>query len=360
MTPMCKKHTHSGYRVVEIIAELDTSLLAKDLERSCCLAAELSCTGGGQARKLVLRLLDIYCARCVNSNHAQLTVLRSALIHIGEGSTKSPGDMSCHEQNFRKGLCMMVLLVACSSKDHARDVSAAFARVPNMIYSEDVKPALRDTIRSLRLLTGDKDAHAVSSIIRGMSYDGWHGEVESLTKGTGLGMPDVQRLRACFRKDPIWCIWSLARELASVAKVLGYVDNCLHAFAWGFNRETRKSRIHLLWYAFLVIIKGAVRGGPHDVEPAILASALDMINGVFEDVLLADKHDGLTKDGHQITARSPTHVASLQNEARMQYFETITLIDADKVSRVERDRKDASAMSNKHDQHSIRTKIICV
>lgn len=359
MTPTCRKTTRSGYKVIDIVNELETSLLSKDLERSCCLATELSCTSGGHAKQLVIRLLETYCARCVNSSHAQLALISSALVHIGQGSSQSPGDASCHEHNFRTGICTMILLIACSSKDNSRDVSSAFARVPHLEHQENVTPTLTDTLRSLKTLTMNRDAHAVSSIIRSISYDGWHGDTDNLVDGSGLGMPDVQRLRVCHRKDPVWCVWKLARDLASSVGVIGYVDHCLHVFSWGFNKHTRRSRIHLLWYAFLVIIKGAARGGPHDVDPCVLECALGMIDRLFEDVLVTDECCERDKS-RKVTLDTTPSAPNIVVNVRMQYLTTMTLLDADMVSRVERDRRHTFDKNDNRVTKNITTKVIYV
>lgn len=353
------KRTVSGYKVTDVYTELGAALLSADHERACGLAAELSCTEGGQARCVVLFLINTYCARCVNSGRAQMSLLRSCLAHIGDGGTQSPSDAACRDPLFRRGLCTLTLLVGCASssnshKEGSRDVSAVFAGVPRT-----PAPSLEATLEALRRATLSRDAREVSSLIRAVPDDAWcqpeHPSPSSGTpSGLGLGMPDVQRLRAAHRRDPVWELWRLGHELAELRGVSEYVDDCLHAFAWGFGATVRRARIHLLWYAYLVIVKGAPRAGPHPISTELCEHALSAIDAVFNEILSA----GQRIDAHQVEAHAEPRpkaksrasikaeleaVAETEINARTRYLLMVPRPDPGRIWEVERDREEAAA-----------------
>lgn len=343
-----RKLSRSGYRITELYTELDSALLASDPERACCLTAELACTIGGQTRSIVCFLIDTYCSRCVNSCRAQLNLLHSSLAYIGDGTTKSPHASACLEAGFRRGLCALTLLVTCGGLDPAHNVGAAFARVPR---SEAVS-SLDCAVLLLREAVAQRDAHCMSSVIRAVTDESWFSEPEVGCKGRGLGMPDVQRLRLWARKDPVWDLWALALELSKEVGVSEYVENCLHAFAWGYCATTKRSRVHLLWYGFLVIIKGAPRAGPHPISPAVFESALASVDSLFEDILSRPSSQQIppppvlsttktSKTNMKEAATIATAVAVLDMDTRMSYLTTITLHDPSKAWEVEKDREGA-------------------
>lgn len=336
------KLSRSGYLISEIYTELEIAILATDNERACGLTAELSCTAG-QARPVVAFLINTYCTRRINSLRAQMSLLRSSLAHMGDGTPQSPGLGACLDPMFRRGLCTLTLLVA-SSTQGSRDVTAAFAGVAR---AESI-PTLALTIQALRESILNGDARRMSSILRAVPDEAWcEGSAAregGASIGLGQGMPDVQRLRTGHRRDPVWDVWRLARELAEERGVLEYVDDCLHAFAWGFGATIRRARIHLLWYAFLVIIKGAPRAGPHPVDPDFFEKALASIDTVFVDIL------GGTTDADSATLLPKTKAmmrtdaeakALLDLDARTSYLLTVTKPDPGRLWEVERDRQDA-------------------
>lgn len=314
-----RKLSHSGYKIPELYIELESALLARDLERACGLAAELSCTNGGQTRCVISFLIDTYCARCVNSGRAQMNLLHSSLAHLGKGTARSPDVNSCRDAVFRRGLCALTLLVASARVDD-RSVEAAFARVPR---SEFV-PSLETALEALRRSTMARDAHSMSSVIRAAPDEVWFSEV---TADSRSDMPDVQRLRASARKDAVWELWRLACELGKEVGVSEYVENCLHAFSWAYSSLTARNRIHLLWYAFLVIVKGAPRKGPHPIDMPTFERALLSIDSVFLGSLsLPDKET--------------------EEQKKMNYLSTIMRHDSCKAWEVEKDRAEARERSS--------------
>lgn len=353
------KLSRSGYKIVDVYSELDIALLASDHVRACSLAAELSCSGGGQARAVVAFLINRYCARCVNSSRAQMGLLRSSLAHTGDGTSGSPGDSACQNIQFRRGLCTLTLLVASASKCHkegGRDVTGAFASVPR---AESI-PNLGLTIEALRQAISHGDARAVSSIIRAIPDDAWckHTHTDAgMISSAGCpaevvrGLPDIQRLRASHRRDPVWDVWRLACEVADSRGVLEYVGDCLHAFAWGFTAPARRARIHLLWYAFLVIIKGSPRGGPHPVEPYMFEQALTSIDAVFEDILTCAGDGAGVHTEPTVAPPSTTKAAAraraeaeaeMELDARTSYLLTVIRPDQGRVWEVEREREEVN------------------
>lgn len=322
-----RKLSHSGFKIPELYAELESALPSGDLERACCLTAELACTAGGQTRGVVCFLIDTYCARCVNSGRAQLNLLDNSLAHLGDGTSRSPNLNACHDEVFRRGLCTLTMLVACacactSSQHH--DVGASFARVPRW----ENLPTLQSALDALRASTVARDPHTMSSVIRAAQDQVWFMAARKVNAEGGKalsGSPHVQRLRASARRDAVWELWGLASELSKDAGVSEYVDNCIHAFSWGYTSRTPKLRIHLLWYAFLVIVKGATRAGPHPILPDMFERALLTIDGVFDDILFK---------------RSGDHVV-VEVDDRLGYLCTITRLDPSKAWAVEKDREEA-------------------
>lgn len=363
------KLSRSGYKITDVYTELDIALLATDHERACSLAAELSCSGGGQARSLVTHLINKYCDRCVNSGRAQMSLLRSSLAHVGDGTPQSPRDGACLNEQFRRGLCTLTLLVASSDHCHregSRDVTAAFASVPRA----ESMPSLALTIEALRHATVGGDARTMSSIIRAIPDDAWCRFQGEGGAGFGQGMPDVQRLRAVQRRDPVWDVWRLACELAQVKGVSEYVGDCLHAFAWGFNCSVRRARIHLLWYAFLVIAKGSPRAGPHPINPDLFEKALSSIDAVFDEVLsgaMATDTGSYEKTKAHVKTKAMERAeneaaAMLDLDARTRYLLTITKPDPGRVWEVERDREEAlegrRQMESDGQGHSIKLVVV--
>lgn len=338
------KLSRSGYMISEVYIELESALLAGDDGRACGLTAELACTAGGQTRSVVTFLINSYCTRRLNSGRSQMSLLRSCLAHMGDGSPHSPGLDACNDPMYRKGLCTLTLLVASGARG-GRDVTAAFANVPRV---ESI-PTLALTIEALREATVGGDARRMSSILRAVPDEAWCSGVlargDRMDRlGLGHGMPDVQRLRAVHRRDPVWDVWRLAQDLAEERGVSEFVGDCLHAFAWGFGVTVRRTRIHLLWYAFLVIIKGAPRAGPHPVEPGFFEQALASIDTVFTDVLGAEatRHEPVPTKTKAVTRAEAEAIASSELDARTAYLLTVTKADPGRVWEVERDRETAS------------------
>lgn len=316
-----RKLSRSGYKIPELYTELESSLISRDLERACGLAAELSCTVGGQTRTVVSFLLDTYCARCVNSGRAQLNLLHSSLAHLGEGTSKSPDVNACHDVVFRRGLCALTLLVACACTTES--VEAAFARVPR---SEHV-PTLASALEALRQATQARDAHSMSSVIRAVPDEPWFSQPRaSSPQLDSTPMQELQGLRAAARRDAVWDMWRLAAEMGREVGVSEYVANCLHAFSWNYSSAlTARARIHLLWYAFLVIIKGAPRTGAHPIDPAVFERALLSIDMVFAGTLQLPRSEAVV----------------VELETRLGYLSAITRHDPCKAWEVEKDRAEA-------------------
>lgn len=277
MLQRSRKLSHSGFRIAELYVELQSALLAQDPERACSLTAELSCTPG-HSRCVVSVLLDTYCARCVNSGRAQLNLLGSSLSYIGDGTSRSPHAGSCHEAAFRRGLCTLTLLVACSS-DPSKNVTTRFARVPR---AEHV-PTLEMALSSLRVSILQRDAQSMSAVVRAVPDEAWFGS--KATVASKLDCPDVQRLCASARRETVWDLWGLARSCSLETGVSEYVDTCLKAFSWGYCPTSRKSRITLLWYALLVVIKGAPRAGPHPIDLKTFENAIASVDALFDGIL---------------------------------------------------------------------------
>lgn len=324
-----RKLSHSGYKIPELYVELESSLLARDLERACGLAAELSCTAGGQTRSVISFLLDTYCTRCINSGRAQMNLLHSALAHLGDGTPRSPSVKACHDSVFRRGLCSLTLLVACSRLDD-RSAEAAFARVPR---SEHV-PSLESALEALRKTTIARDAHSMSAVIRAAPDEPWFKDPGH--RGA-QGLPDVLRLRAPSRNDAVWDLWRLACELAKDVGVSEYVENCLHAFAWGYSSLTARNRIHLLWYAYLVIVKGAPRTGPHPIDLPTFERALLSIDSVFSVPLSLSAPPSPSPS-------IPTQQCA--EDLRMGYLSAVTKHDSCKAWEVEKDRTEVRSKSS--------------
>lgn len=321
--------SHSGFNIPELYAELESALLTRNLERSVCLTAELACTQGGQTKAVISFLIDTYCARCVNSGRAQLNLLRSSLAHLGDGTSKSPDNKARHDIVFRRGLCTLTLLVACAG-DRPNEVASAFSRVPN--YHERL-PSLESALCALRGSTTGRDAHKMSSIIKALQDEAWFLSTPRLRNRSRDAnhvqeMPDIERLCAYARKDAVWDLWRLACELGKSVGVSEYVDNCLHAFAWGYTAPTAKARVHILWYAFLVIVKGAPRTGLHPIDQDTFERALLCIDDVFEDVLCKRPREGPTVEARAL-------------DNRLSYLTTITRHDPSKALAVEKDREGA-------------------
>lgn len=317
-----RKMSRSGYRIPELYVELESALLARDHERGCALAAELACTAGGQTRSVISFLLDTYSARCVNSGRAQMNLLHVSLAHLGSGTSRSPNVSACNDVIFRRGLCTLTLLVACARVEE-RSVEAAFARVPR---SEQV-PSLNAAIEALRASTMIRDAHAMSAVIRAIPDEAWFtAEIAPPEPSTGAGLPDVLRLRAAARKHAVWHIWTLACELAKEAGVSEFVEHSLHAFSWGYSSLTARNRIHLLWYAFLVIVKGAPRSGPHPIELTTFERALQSIDTVFL---------------RQGSVPQAAVIAPAAASATVDYLTAITRHDSSRAWEVEKDRLEA-------------------
>lgn len=339
-----RKLSRSGYKLTEVYSELNSAVLAGDPERACCLTAELSCTAGGHGKSVASFLLDSYCARCVNSSRGQLSWLVTSLADIGLGTHKSPCATASVDPIFRRGVCTLALLVTCGV-DPTRNVSARFARVPR---SENVS-TLDCAIRALRTTTGQRDAHSMSSVMRAVPDEAWF--CASIDPETSmLDVPDLQRLRANVRREPVWGIWMLARELGKEAGVSEYVDNCLKAFAWGYSVQTVKSRIHLLWYAFLVIIKGAPRHGSYPLEGHVntFERALLTVDTLFDDIIT--KHDRCVLPPAPTPLQSsiaapvpPNPEMSLSGMTAATYLYTVTQYDPTMAWAVEKDRENAQA-----------------
>lgn len=298
-----RKLSRSGYKITDLYSELESALIAQDAERACCLTAELSCTTGGHTRAVVSFLLDSYCARCVNSCRAQLNLLGSSLAHLGDGTTKSPDLKSCLDPIFRRGLCTLTLLVTCGVHP-TKNVTARFACVPRSQHVSSLDYAILELRKSIV----QHDAHSMSSVIRAIPDETWFSNYETASRAVS-GMPDVQRLRAHVRREAVWELWALARQLSQEVGVSEYVDISLKAFAWGYCSKTRKSRVHLLWYAFLVIIKKAPRGGPHLIPLDTFTTALKSIDTLYDDILCktdVSKNIAVTKTTSPIPHLDPT------------------------------------------------------
>lgn len=324
-----RKLSHSGFKISELYAELESALVARNLERSVCLTAELSCTKGGQTRAVVSFLIDTYSKRCVNSGRAQLNLLRSSLAHLGQGTSKSPDANARHDIVFRRGLCTLTLLVACAGHG-TRDVASAFLLVPK--YQEHL-PSLESALEALRGSTTCKDAHKMSSIIKAVQDESWFLSrpcPRSRTKPAKhvQVLPGVQCLHASARRDAVWGLWRLACELGKGVGVSEYVEHCLHAFAWGYTSPTAKVRVHLLWYAFLVIVKGAPRTGLHPIDQDTFEQALLSIDEVFEDVLCKRPKEVQASEAGEL-------------DDRLSYLSTVTRHDPNKALEVEKDRDGA-------------------
>lgn len=331
-----RKLSHSGFKIIELYSELESALLARDPERACSLTAELSCTVG-HSRCVVCVLIDTYCARCVNSGRAQLNLLGSSLAYLGEGTSKSPNSGSCRESIFRRGLCTLTLLVACSS-DPSRNVTERFARVPR----SDNVPSLECALDLLRRSIADRDAHSMSSVLRAAQDEPWFRLNVLASK---LDFPDVRRLRVASRREAVWDIWALARHSSEETGVAEYVENCLKAFSWGYCAQSRKSRMHLLWYSFLVIIKGAPRAGKHSIDPTTFQGALQTTDSLFDGIL---GDNAVTKPVADSTPDPADVVADAQSlvidppGADTSYLYTFPQLDQVKACEVEKDRKSAS------------------
>lgn len=357
-----RKLSRSGYKIPELYSELESALIARDLERACSLAAELSCTVGGHTRSVVSFLLDTYCARCVNSGRAQLNLLHSTLAHIGDGTAKSPDLNAVRDAVFRRGLCALTLLVASAHADEQRSVEAAFARVPR---SEHV-PSLESALQALRASALARDAHLMSSIIRAAPDEAWFSKARppcTTLRQAQARLPDVQRLRAAARRDAVWDLWDLATELGRQVGVSEYVDNCLHAFSWNYSSSlTARARIHLLWYAFLVIVKGAPKTGPHPIDPPTLERALLSIDSVFAGTLCpppapapnpapSPGSPGPASGQAQADDDQPRLAATTKEvESRMGYLSTIPRYDPSRAWEVEKSR--LAARERSEDVHA--------
>lgn len=363
-TRVCRL-TSSGFKLTDAYAELDAAVAAGLLERACCLAAEIACTPGGQCRALTNHLINAYCSRCVDSNRSQMALVRTSLAYIGDGTNGSPGDTACRGATFRKGICTLVLLVASASRKTDRDIEEVFRRLP---CDESVtSTTVEDVTASLRAAVGANDPRAASAVIRLIAVKGLP-PPPTVSDGN-VRLPDARRLRIDSRRDHIWRVWELAVELAEARKVTEYVGDCLNCFAWGHCKGTTCSRIHLLWYAFLVIVKGAPRSGPHPIDPSTFRAALSSIDDVFDEILSrtaaprpppSPPHapaqvDFAPSPDVAACVRPPGDLECIRTVDKVNYLMIVTHHDAAKVWEVERDRIDVAALN--HLDSSTRTVI---
>lgn len=319
------KATRSGYALADAYDALDAAIEKGDLERACCLAAEIAGTPG-QAAKLASHLLDVYAQRYACGNLWLVEEMARTLPALGAPEP----DMS-----YRRVMCELVILMCRSAprtwsdvlqseaERHQRRRSHGGGGVASDSYADgdggsdsdgrsccveergrapDALPARYVVpFRLLRRhLAARHDAPATLSLA-GVLLDSAEGTSADVPPPPGEVIASLAArgmiLTRASRSDVAWHLWGMvigASEADGVADtgVARFVHASMALYAHRCAKRTRRQRAPLLLYAVLALLRGRVRAEQPGMKTvALIRKATECVDALFEEAAVESARD---------------------------------------------------------------------
>ena len=280
-----------------------------DVERCCCLAAELACTPG-EPGTLIGTLIDTYAQWHISGSMAVVVRLAHAFAEM-DGQ---PSVMRSFASNavMRRSMCDAVIITASLPR-----------RTCSELWKTKQPPSPLQYV-----VTGDSDAgvRAVQHMVQNGNGRGAlsiAAIILSSPAGRGKDMPppfgDLP-VRKPHDRDVVWHLWNVATDAAATMPepVQLFVRASRRMYSQRFTLQRRTTRANLLCYALLTCARGRVASSSSLDESieVLLQAAHDKIDGVFEEVL----------------SRAPTmqhHTQETENEEGDQDVEGAALATGD-------------------------------
>lgn len=270
-----RRLTASGYCRKDAYESLALSFANGDVERCCCLAAELACTPG-EPGTLVGTLIDTYAQWHITGSLAVVARLAHAFADL-DGQ---PSVMRSFAGNavMRRSLCDAVIIPAslprraCSELWKTKQPSS-----PLPPFEEGDSEA---GVSAVRLMVQEGNGRGAVSIAAVL--------LSSRSKDMPPPSGDLP-VRKPHDRDVAWHLWNVASETAATMSesVQLFVRASLRMYSQRFTLQRRTARANLLCYALLTCARGRVASSSPLEEhlEVLLQAAHDKIDDVFDDIL---------------------------------------------------------------------------
>jgi hypothetical protein len=273
--------TASGYCRKDAYESLSLSFAAGDVERCCCLAAELACTPG-EPGALVGMLIDTYAQWYVCGSLAVVVRLARAFSDM-DGQPSVMRSFATTPQ-LRRSLCEAVILTATLPRRSSNELwrTKPLSTLP-AAYEDD---PVSGGVEAVRRMVGEGDGRGALSLAAALLSN-------PAARGKDVPPPphDDCPVRRPHDRDVAWHLWRVASDASSNAPepVQQFVRASLRLYAQRFTLQRRNARANLLCYALLTCARGRVgSASPIDGRvDALVVAAEGQIDGVFDDILSA-------------------------------------------------------------------------
>ena len=273
--------TASGYCRKDAYESLSLSFAAGDVERCCCLAAELACTPG-EPGTLVGTLIDTYAQWYVCGSLAVVVRLARAFSDM-DGQPSVMRSFATNPQ-LRRSLCEAVILTATLPRRSSNELwrNKQLSMLP-AAYEED---PVSGGVEAVRRMVGEGDGRGALSLAAALLSN-------PAARGKDVPPPPHEDcpVRRPHDRDVAWHLWRVASDASSNAPepVQQFVRASLRLYAQRFTLQRRNARANLLCYALLTCARGRVgSASPIDGRvDSLVVAAEGQIDGVFTDILLA-------------------------------------------------------------------------
>ena len=258
--------TVSGYSKKDVYESLSAAFLVHDLERCCCLVAELASTKG-EARPVMGFLVDTY-ARWYACGNLWVVRRLCALFSEMDGGPKKMRQFHL-EPDVRRSLCEAVILVA-SQHRHGRE---------DLWRKSENKHERKDRLVALKDFIDERDGKAAMCLVGDINMN----PPDSSLLSTMPTVPHVSHARG--KPDVMWIMWRMASDAAAVGGVNEFVVASLDLYSRGLTVRRRPARVNLLCYAVLVTSRRRVRDvAPEEATVAMIARAHLSIDSVYDEI----------------------------------------------------------------------------
>jgi hypothetical protein len=270
-----RRLTASGYCRKDAYESLALSFANGDVERCCCLAAELACTPG-EPGTLIGTLIDTYAQWHLSGSLAVV----ARLAHAFADMDGQPSVMRSFASNavMRRSLCDAVIIPAslprraCSELWKTKQPSS-----PLPPFEEGDSEAGVNAVRIMVQEGNGRGAVSIAAVLLS-----WRGKDMPPPSGD---LP----VRKPHDRDVVWHLWNVASETAATMSesVQLFVRASLRMYSQRFTLQRRAARANLLCYALLTCARGRVASSsPLDEHiEVLLKAAHDKIDEVFDDIL---------------------------------------------------------------------------
>jgi hypothetical protein len=346
---MARRLSVSGYCLKDLYDSLHASFACRDLERACCLAAELACTPG-ELGTLLGHLVDVY-ARwyvCGNLWLAERLLCLLSTADADAGRSRSKVRDGAGRAEARKALCEMVILIGSQRRrdgeelwrkrgghdehdgdDHGSSSSSNAEAAASCFFDDaDLPREFATHVRAVRAKLARRQGHDAMAAAAALLRDRASSDAERLenTKLPSNVAAELKRMPKLVRHDAVWHVWAQALDAAVSlgSDHTSLVTALLRLHALRCSKRQRDSRLNLLYYALYSCCRRSIRSdGPSEQLAATLQRGRDRIDDVYDEILSA-RHSG-GDPGGEVARKTETGLRRQRDKP--SYLSCVTTYD---------------------------------